>query len=1110
MINNLIQKYKKAKIKNIFYNDLIIFSILYLTILIFFLICENIFYLNQLDREKIFALLFIILISFFVYSLLKIFFNSTNRKSITNNELIAKEIGQKVPKISDKLLNAYQLSNIEFLNKTERNLSKIAIKKTEDAIKKDIPYNLLPAISRNNKLVFSSFIIIFLIVLFTSENLKFSAYRIYNYKVYFEPPTPFKIGLPKQYSNIDAMDGDDIIISFLIDGELPNDIFIMIDNGKQSHLELINVDNDSLNYTFSNVKSNFKYRLMSFSESLFSKWDTIESPIGLVNVSHWPEISDIELLIHPPEYTDLDPVLYDKLQPQFRALENSKIIYNISSNQALESMTIFNNDLEKIQLENNNSKSWITNIKFDSTMEQKIILKNFIGNTNKLDYQYQIKLLKDFSPELYVINPQERILEINNESKIKIEFMQSDDYGLRESFIEFSVVKPDYMGADSSSRYININKYKNAKRAKEVFTWNLNTLNLFPGDEVKFKIVTRDNNPNSLGITKSKQFNAIYPSLEDIYSSLEEEEKEITDLTNSTLEEIDEIDKVLEDIKLDLLKATDISLENQQKVNESLDRMDEVLNEISEMDDVLNSLKQQAENNNILDNDLMEKFSQFQELLNDIMTPEMMEAMQKMQQAMDEMDLNEMLEAVENFDYNLEQFESQLERFIDMFELAIAEQKIDELVASLEIMNEEQIKIQKFFEQQQSLKKITSMQSRQNERFEKFQETMREAQKSVEKFSKETSLSINDLISSKLNLETQEALDVAQKKLSKDDYSAINSISESKQNLNKMKKIAEQIKSDFSSDLLREMIALFYSVIDNVLKLSSIQEELIDSSDNLRISNPKVRTHASKQFIISKQFLKFIEQIMTLSTKTFYISPDINKVIGKCKKSIDNSILNLEQRKVKTARNEQKNILASMNEIGLMLIISMSEMQENQSASGLSSYMEELQEISQGQSEINMSTMQLGQMGMMQQGDMMRQLQQQQKALQEKLQQILDELQGQEQGGLSKASDDMLDVAEQFNQNRVSKETSDKQNKILSRLLDSQKSLKEKDYSEKRKESIAEQKPYSESYLIQEKINEKNITYMNAMENALDQGYSEEYKKMFRKYYRGLLEIENK
>ena len=56
-----------------------------------------------------------------------------------------------------------------------------------------------------------------------------------------------------------------------------------------------------------------------------------------------------------------------------------------------------------------------------------------------------------------------------------------------------------------------------------------------------------------------------------------------------------------------------------------------------------------------------------------------------------------------------------------------------------------------------------------------------------------------------------------------------------------------------------------------------------------------------------------------------------------------------------------------------------------------------------------MNTMQLGQMGMMQQGEMMKRLEGQQKALQEKLQEILDDMPGQIKG-LSKASEDMLDI----------------------------------------------------------------------------------------------------
>ena len=50
----------------------------------------------------------------------------------------------------------------------------------------------------------------------------------------------------------------------------------------------------------------------------------------------------------------------------------------------------------------------------------------------------------------------------------------------------------------------------------------------------------------------------------------------------------------------------------------------------------------------------------------------------------------------------------------------------------------------------------------------------------------------------------------------------------------------------------------------------------------------------------------------------------------------------------------------------------MNNMQNTGSAAGLESYLEQLEKIGQGQSEINMGTMQLGQMGMMSQQEMMK------------------------------------------------------------------------------------------------------------------------------------------
>ncbi len=492
------------------------------------------------------------------------------------------------------------------------------------------------------------------------------------------------------------------------------------------------------------------------------------------------------------------------------------------------------------------------------------------------------------------------------------------------------------------------------------------------------------------------------------------------------------------------------------------------------------------------------------------MTPEILEALQKMQEALDNMDLEQMLEAVENFDYNLNQFEQQIDRFIEMFELALAEQKIEELVKALELLVEEESHIEEQLKNGENPKNLSSVQNRQNENFNNLQNKMNDAMKSVEKFSEKTAESIRELSESELNKKTKKNLENAQKMLSQNSPNSMDKVSKSKQNLEEMLANAQSIQQEFQEESIEKMLTIFYSVIYSILKLSEYEENLILSFKDIRSSSPKLKSLTIEQFVIGKQFSKFVEQLLILSTKTFHISPKINKEIGFCKKTIDQVIINLEQKKVRTAINEQKNALGAMNQIALMLINSMNQMQSTQSAAGLESYMEQLEQMSQGQSEVNMNTMQLGQMGMGSQQGMMERLQSQQEALKKQLSEMLKDIPGESPGGLSQAEKDMEKVLNDFKNNRITNETKERQQKILSRLLDSQKSLKERDYSNKRKSETGQEKSYSGPLDLPENLGNENLIYINAMEEALNQNYSSEYEKMFRKYYRNLQSDENK
>ena len=125
---------------------------------------------------------------------------------------------------------------------------------------------------------------------------------------------------------------------------------------------------------------------------------------------------------------------------------------------------------------------------------------------------------------------------------------------------------------------------------------------------------------------------------------------------------------------------------------------------------------------------------------------------------------------------------------------------------------------------------------------------------------------------------------------------------------------------------------------------------------------------------------------------------------------------------------------------------------------------------------------------------------QQQQQLQQQLSELLNENPGNDTGGLSKAKDDMDETINDFINNNVTKKTIERQQQILSRMLDSQKSLTKKDIDKKRQSKSGDDFTYTgNDNLILEKDND--LMLINAMEDAIQEGLSEQYEKLIRLYF---------
>src|SRR5262249_28448787 len=107
-------------------------------------------------------------------------------------------------------------------------------------------------------------------------------------------------------------------------------------------------------------------------------------------------------------------------------------------------------------------------------------------------------------------------------------------------------------------------------------------------------------------------------------------------------------------------------------------------------------------------------------------------------------------------------------------------------------------------------------------------------------------------------------------------------------------------------------------------------------------------------------------------------------------------------------------------------------------------------------------------------------------------------------GDLDKVSDEMKEVQTDLEQNNVNPNTIRKQDHIISRLLDSQRSMRERDYEKKRKaetgRNIARSSPADLDISSQEGKNRLREELLKVLEGK----YSKDYEALIKKYFEQL------
>lgn len=1041
-------------------------------------------------------------------------------------EAIAYRVGNRLGLPDDRLLNALQLErrlteSDTFPNAdlTAKSVRLVAQRLAEFDFKYLTPRRYKPPLR-----LAGIIILVLAIAWLTSPRaMGLAVSRLMHPETEFTAPTPFI--LLSLSGDMEVLGGDTTEVVFTAVGSVPPSTELLWEDyqGRVHSVEMV-LNNDRYSHRFENIHDDIRYYARFVNKAWFSHWDQIKSQVYRISIIDRPVVEELKFKIFAPEYTGEPTEEVGGNVADISALIGSRIELSGRTNLRLDSASMDLGGEHFPLLVNDDSFQGEFLLKTSTEMIISVIDRRGITNTNPIRYTFTA--VPDYPPTLSVILPLIAV-DLDEQMLVPVHFDVSDDFGFSLAQITYQIVHPEYLNQDQQIYTHAVPELLMDKRSQRIMhDWELAPLGLVPGDEVRFQVEIYDNNTmTGPGKVVSGTMVARVPTLEDLFERLSTSSDETTSMTEGVLEDLEDVRALLEEMEMAFRQDERISWDQQQKGRKVLETLEDVMEAMESVQEQLRDLGSMAEENNLFSDEILQKYDELQNLLEEIITPELEDALAQLREAMEKIDPELMKQALQNLQFQANEFEAQLDRFLDIFRRALAEMKMDEIVQRMERMVAvEEMLLEKVAsleaesaemepgEISRELQDVQGSHEQQERALEATADVMQEASQAVAPFSSQASRELEALSESDLVEDTgSELRDGTQSLKDRELASSKSSLEASRDNLQSILNEAEAIRDQFQRETVTEMQARFQRVMSGVTTLSKQQEALWAETRRLPNNSPRVREAAERQHLLVKSMSQLIGQLVELSQQSFHITPEMGRSIGQANAAMNEAVSQLEANDLRATEKTQQQGMSALNEAAIALNNAMAAMEQSGSASGYEQYLERMQNLTQGQQGLNQQTlsMQLGQMAGMSRIELMRRLQARQRQLSQVLEQILDDYptqSGGKEGGLGQALEDMEEIIKDFQRRRVTRRTQERQERIVTRLLDSQKSLTVQDFKEERRgEAPTQRYTYAGPSGLPDNLGEREEMILQAMDKALRSGYSQDYQVVIQNYFQRLI-----
>ncbi|UCH66557.1 MAG: hypothetical protein JSW63_05375 [Ignavibacterium sp.] len=1026
---------------------------------------------------------------------------------------VAKIVGENYPDVHDDLLNSMQLVSSEE-NKKYYSLPLInaAFKKVYNNTK-NLKFESIINFNRTKKnLIYLAGALLVVIFMFSFlPGLQAATYRLMNYDQEFIEPADFTFAVSP--GNREITKGEDVILSVTAKGEAPDEISIAIKKEDETvfNLQRVTPDSSSIyNLKLTSVRSSFKY--YAFAQSISS--DEFE-----IKVIDRPIVKTLELNISPPAYSKMDRII-QRDNGNVTALVGTRVNISLSSTKNLGRAYLEFTDSTFIDLDvTDNTGAGRIYVRKDNQYFIKLVDK--VGNDNLSPISYQINALTDAYPSIKMIAPDMNI-KLANDNRVDLSVEVKDDYGFSNLKLNYRLSSSRYEIPWDEYRQLEIPLKKTDKEIAVKYIWNLTQLSLGVDDAVSYYLEVFDNdNVNGPKSAKTKVLTVKVPSLDEILAEADQVQSDAEMKLEQTLKEAEDLKNTLEEIDQELKKDDEkLSWEEKEKIENALEKYEELQKNMEDVSEQLQRIQNELQQNNLISEETMQKYMELQELMDEMTSEELKKALEELRNTLQQLNRRMTQDQLQNMKLDEERFKKSIERTLNLLKRIQIEQKIDALIKRTEELTDEQSDLKEQTQQSEGADQneknklsdkqtdISKMLDDLNSEMKNLDEKMSELddmpQEELDKIMDEMNEQQNE------NLSEQASQDIQQNQMQK----AMQQQQQIKKNMSQLNQRLQDLKDQMMMQNQMQTFTDMMKILDNMLELSKRQEDLKDETKKSEPNSSSFNEKAEVQENLKRNLSNLMSQMSELSQKTFAITPEMGRALGEAKKKMQQSIQAMQNRNGAFAGITQEEAMMHLNEAAMMMKGSMEVMMQGGGGSGgMMSLMQQLQQMSGQQMQLNNLTqmlkqMQQGQLTPQQQAEMQR-LAQQQELIRKSLGQLNEEakISGQSKkitADLESIMNEMYEVLTDMKTEKLDDELIQKQENILSKLLDAQRSINERDFEKERKSRSGENLVLESPSEINLDSEEGKDNLRDELNKAVQEGYVKDFEELIIKYYNAI------